>query len=83
MLRESVDVKLERVVVVDFAETAAAAAVEQGERDDVFETSIESFPASDPPGWISMWLGPPASIPRPLRTDQGRPSAVAIRDVAS
>jgi hypothetical protein len=85
MLRESVDVDLESVVVgVDFTEpSAAAAAVEQGERDDVFETSIESFPASDPPGWISMWLGPPASIPRPLRTDEGWTSAVAIRDAAS
>ena len=29
------------------------------ERDDVGEDSIHSFPASDPPGWISMWAGSP------------------------
>lgn len=36
------------------------------ERDDVGEDSIHSFPASDPPGWISMWAGSPI-------TDADRP----------
>jgi hypothetical protein len=31
------------------------------ERDDVGEDSIHSFPASDPPGWISMWAGSPVT----------------------
>jgi hypothetical protein len=29
------------------------------ERDYVGEDSIHSFPASDAPGWISMWAGTP------------------------
>jgi hypothetical protein len=33
-------------------------AAERAERDEVYEDSIHSFPASDPPGWISMRLGP-------------------------
>jgi hypothetical protein len=34
------------------------------ERDRVDETSIQSFPASDPPGWISMRLGTPTNAER-------------------
>jgi hypothetical protein len=54
--------------------TAGAAASRESmptdeERDDVGEDSIHSFPASDPPGWISMWAGSPT-------TDAERPEEV-------
>lgn len=37
------------------------------ERDVVLEDSDDSFPASDPPGWIAMRLGPPLSDERDER----------------
>lgn len=33
----------------------------QEDSDRVADDSMQSFPASDPPGWISMWLGAPTN----------------------
>lgn len=33
----------------------------QEDSDHVGDDSMQSFPASDPPGWISMWLGAPTN----------------------
>jgi hypothetical protein len=27
--------------------------------DRVHDDSVDSFPASDPPSWMGMWVGPP------------------------
>jgi hypothetical protein len=34
--------------------------VDEAQRDPVSEASIASFPASDPPAWNGMHIGPPA-----------------------
>jgi hypothetical protein len=34
---------------------------EEEETDHVNEDSMHSFPASDPPGWITMWAGTPTT----------------------
>ena len=43
------------------------------ESDDVESASIDSFPASDPPKWGSLRLGPPIHLdPSPEAAEEGK-----------
>lgn len=49
----------ERLGITPAAREQTPLSVQELLRDDVFESSAESFPASDPPSWSGMRLGPP------------------------
>jgi hypothetical protein len=57
-------------------------AVSHDDEDEVARASLDSFPASDPPGWSGLRLGPPASQVRREhgQTDHSQRSADAIDD---
>jgi hypothetical protein len=48
--------------------------------DEVDEASEDSFPASDPPGWSGMRIGPPDTRGRPHLADVARDKARQERE---
>jgi len=49
----------------------------QDDLDEVAQAALDSFPASDPPGWPGLRLGPPAAQ---FRRDPDRPDDTRTAD---
>jgi hypothetical protein len=58
------------------ARTHAAAAQRTTERDEVYDASVDSFPASDPPSWMGMRVGGPSAE----RAESAREPSSAIAE---
>ena len=46
------------------SQSESIAALRRADRDEVFDASLDSFPASDPPSWAGMRVGAPSAVPR-------------------
>jgi hypothetical protein len=47
--------------------------------DDVDNASLDSFPASDPPKWSTLRLGPPVDVPTAAAEDEKESTSVPTR----
>jgi len=53
------------------ARTRKAVSSRSADRDEVYDASLDSFPASDPPSWMGMRVGGPSAGPSASSRDQG------------